>query len=92
MSDANKLLMKAVNSLRAFFDWYTTLVDLVPEEDRDKFRIDNQANELTETCKKICQQQLYQSWWALGETIERELEPELDQLEDFCRQVARYLH
>ena len=34
---------------------------------------------------KMSQQQLYQSWWALGETLEKELEPKLDKLEDFCR-------
>jgi hypothetical protein len=43
------------------------------------------VEDIAECCKRICQQQLYQSWWALGETIEKELEPKLDKLEDFCR-------
>jgi hypothetical protein len=47
------------------------------------------VTEISETCKKICQQQLYQSWWALGESLEKELEPKLDKLEDACRKAAR---
>ncbi|MEI7489443.1 MAG: hypothetical protein WCJ72_18910, partial [Chryseobacterium sp.] len=49
------------------------------------YDIEKQVIEIGEVCQKICQQQLYQSWWALGETIEKELEPKLDQLETFCR-------
>ena len=34
------------------------------------------------------QQQLYQSWWAIGETLEKDLEPKLDALEDQCRKFV----
>ena len=71
MITGNKRLKSAVDTLRAFFEWYGTLL------------------QLSETCKKICQQQLYQSWWALGESLEKELEPKLDKLEDACRRAAR---
>jgi hypothetical protein len=85
----NKRLKVAVDTLKAFFDWYGTLVQLVSDSKREKLDITPQVTEITETCKKICQQQLYQSWWALGESIEKELEPKLDKLEDACRRAAK---
>lgn len=85
----NKRLKVAVDTLKAFFDWYGTLVQLVSDTKREKLDITPQVTEITETCKKICQQQLYQSWWALGESIEKELEPKLDKLEDACRRAAK---
>lgn len=85
----NKRLKVAVDTLKAFFDWYGTLVQLVSDTKRQKLDITPQVTDITETCKKICQQQLYQSWWALGESIEKELEPKLDKLEDACRRAAR---
>lgn len=87
--NGNKRLKVAVDTLKAFFDWYGTLVQLVSEQKRQKMDITPQVTEITETCKKICQQQLYQSWWALGESLEKELEPKLDKLEDACRRAAR---
>jgi hypothetical protein len=85
----NKRLKTAVDTLKAFFDWYGTLVQLVSETKRGKLDISPQVVDISETCKKICQQQIYQSWWALGESLEKELEPKLDKLEDACRRVAR---
>jgi hypothetical protein len=87
----NKRLKVAVDTLRAFFDWYGTLVQLVSETKRGQLDISPQVTEISETCKKICQQQLYQSWWALGESLEKELEPKLDKLEDACRRAARQI-
>ena len=85
MQAGNQNLIKAVNTLQAFFQWYSSMVVLLPPEERQAWKIEDQVNELSDTCKRICQQQLYQSWWALGETIKTQLEPQLDKLEDFCR-------
>ncbi len=85
----NKRLKIAVDTLKAFFEWYGTLVQLVSETKREKLDISPQVVEISESCKKICQQQLYQSWWALGESLEKDLEPKLDKLEDACRRAAR---
>jgi hypothetical protein len=79
----------AVDTLRAFFEWYGTLMQLVPEGERTRIDISSQVREISEICKRICQQQLYQSWWALGESLEKELEPQLDRLEDTCRRTAK---
>jgi hypothetical protein len=89
MITGNKRLKSAVDTLRAFFEWYGTLLQLVPTPNRSKLDITPQVQEISETCKKICQQQLYQSWWALGESLEKDLEPKLDKLEDACRRAAR---
>lgn len=88
MQDGNRRLVKAVDVLQAFFGWYGAMMDLVPEKDRAQYDISTQVRELSDTCKKICQQQLYQSWWALGECLEKDLEPKLDRLEDFCRKFG----
>lgn len=89
MQSANRKLLSAVNTLREFFSWYATLLELLDVSKRPAFDITTQVRELTETCKGICQQQLYQSWWAIGETLEKELEPQLDKLEDHCRKVTK---
>jgi len=91
MQIGNRRLKVAVDTLRAFFEWYGTLLQLVPEDKRDCVDISPQVRDISETCKKICQQQLYQSWWALGESIEKDLEPKLDKLEDACRKAAKQM-
>lgn len=89
MAGGNRQMIEAVNALKAFFEWYGTLLQLVPEERQRKLDITTHVEDIAETCKKICQQQLYQSWWALGETIEKELEPKLDRFEDDVRTAVR---
>ncbi len=89
MHTGNQLLVQAVNTAKAFFDWYATIVELAPKDKRANYDINPQVSEISTICKTICQQQLYQSWWALGETLEKQLEPKLDKLEDFLRKFAR---
>lgn len=81
----NQELAKAVNTARAFFEWYATMLQLVPTEERSQYDIEKQVTDIGESCKKICQQQLYQSWSSVGETIEKEIEPKIDTLESYCR-------
>jgi len=89
MQQGNQQLVQAVQTLQAFFEWYATMLELMPEDRRRRYDIRPKAQEISEVCKKICQQQLYQSWWALGETLQSELEPKIDQLEDFCRNFVQ---
>jgi len=86
--NGNARLKNAVDTLKAFFEWYGTLIQLVSEERRGKMDITTEVIDISETCKKICQQQMYQSWWALGESLEKDLEPKLDHLENTCRRAA----
>ncbi len=90
--EANKRLVQAVQALQAFFEWYGSLMDLLPEEERKNFDISEHVIELSETCKGICQHQLYQSWWALGEALQSKLEPQLDQLEAKCHQFREHIN
>ncbi len=89
MQEGNQRLLQGVNTLQAFFEWYGTLIELCPVEERERYGMGGRVEAIGEVCKRICQQQLYQSWWALGETIQQELEPKLDDLEDFCRRFAK---
>jgi len=91
MQEANKKLVAAVNTLQAFFEWYATLLNLVGEEDKSEFDISPIVEDIAGVCKQICQQQLYQSWWALGESLKNELEPKLDELEAHCRKFKSKL-
>ncbi|MCB0354044.1 MAG: hypothetical protein KDD64_10980 [Bdellovibrionales bacterium] len=84
-ADGNKRLIQAVNALQAFFQWYGSLMELLDEGQRQLFDIRDLVEGISETCKQICQQQLYQSWWALGESLQNDLEPKLDQLSSRCR-------
>ncbi|RIL12542.1 MAG: hypothetical protein DCC75_00270 [Proteobacteria bacterium] len=88
MFDGNQKLLRAVNTAKAFFEWYATMMELVPEGQKAKYDINDQVQVISDICKRVCQQQLYQSWWALGETLEKELEPKLDKLESFCSKFA----
>lgn len=88
MQEGNKMLVTATNTLRAFFEWYGTMLELVPAEQRPQYDLGSRTSEIMAICKSICGHQLYQSWWALGEALEKELEPMLDELETFCRSFA----
>jgi hypothetical protein len=89
MQLGNRRMIEAVNTARAFFEWYNSLLTLMPEESKSAFDINPQVREISEVCKRLSQQQLYQSWWALSETLEKELEPKLDGLEDLLRTFRR---
>ena len=84
----NQKLIIATDTLKAFFDWYVMLMQLLPESQREALSIEQNAAEIMNSCKGICQLQLYKSWWALGESIQNELEPLIDKLEDRCRQIS----
>jgi hypothetical protein len=86
--EGNKILSVAVRDLKAFFEWYALLQAVVPVNDRSKYDINTQVESITESCKEICQQQMYQSWWALGKSIQEKLEPVLDSLELYFRKMV----
>ncbi len=89
MQLGNRRMIEAVNTARAFFEWYNSLLSLMPKDRQHLFDINPQVKDISEVCKKLSQQQLYQSWWALSETLEKELEPKLDSLEECLRGFRR---
>ncbi len=85
----NVVLGGAVADLNAFIGWYNTLLTLIGEEHasrREAFQ--NSLTTLLSTCERLLQQQLYQSWWAISETIRGQLSPQLKQLGSFCEEMA----
>lgn len=83
----NELLQAAVSNFQAFVRWYRTMLDLMPGEQRTRFLIDDEVRVMTPTLERICTQQLTQSWKATGDTIFRELEPQLDTLHSRLRSI-----
>jgi hypothetical protein len=84
----NQRLKQATETLKAFFDWYGVLIQIASEEEKKALELEPNLTDILQTCKSICQLQLYKSWWALGELLQNELEPKLDGLEDKCRNIA----
>ena len=88
--DGNRGLSRAVNDLNAFLAWYGTVLQMLPED--WKSYIENftvQVEGLSKICEQILQQQLYQSWWAVGETVQNELEPRLTNMKSACGMLSK---
>jgi len=85
----NDSLVVAVKNLQAFFQWYASLSELLSAEEKEKYNIDSYVRDISETCKKICQHQIYQSWMGLADTLKHELEPKLEELEDACAEYEQ---
>jgi hypothetical protein len=81
----NTALSGAVEDLRAFVTWYNTILQLLPTEQAlvaQKFQ--TSVGGMLDVCEKMLQQQLYRAWWAVAETIETKLLPEIAQLKASC--------
>lgn len=85
---ANLEFGKAVEDLQAFVRWYDTLLQMFPAGGLERGEFEIKMGEIQKTCEQVLQQQLYNSWWALGETLEKRLEPQIGSLRDFCARVA----
>ncbi|MCB0323712.1 MAG: hypothetical protein KDD69_09075 [Bdellovibrionales bacterium] len=88
---ANTTLATAVDDLLAFVNWYLTLlsveaVQLEPQIEEFNTHI----NAIQQICEQLLQQQMFQSWWALGETITARLTPQLQALKRFCEQTSEH--
>ena len=82
---ANQSFVGAVRDLNAFVSWYQTILSLAPEQlEKQVIEFTNHVISIQGVCEQLLQQQLYQSWWALGETVKDRLEPQLQELRDFC--------
>lgn len=86
----NTSLSKAVQDLKAFVDWYTTVLQILPsrpEAELQKFQ--EGVRDLTSVCEQLLQQQLYRAWWAIADTLEKKLEPQLGQVKSSCINIYR---
>ncbi len=90
VSAGNTTLGGALRDLKAFLDWYNTVLQMMPahwQAHKDTFLA--QISTLNKTCEEMMQQQLYQSWWAIGETIQNKLAPQLTDLKRLCSSLGR---
>lgn len=88
--DGNKALGTAIVDLKAFLDWYNSVLTMLPasfENERETYM--NHVRTIAGTCEQILQQQLFQSWWALSQTLEGKLEPQLNELRTLCEKVSQ---
>ena len=87
--DGNSKLSHAVDDLGAFVQWYNGLLtmDEVLENQRVEFM--SKVDALQKICEQIVQQQLYNSWWVLAETINTRLNPKLQEMRGLCSEVAQ---
>jgi hypothetical protein len=81
----NEFLAGGMKNLRAFIEWYGTLLELAPvsrvEERQNLIR---QAQGLIQTCEQLLQQELRQMWSLLALTLESRLEPQLAEFRQSC--------
>ncbi|MFN8388680.1 MAG: hypothetical protein U0136_00145 [Bdellovibrionota bacterium] len=87
--DGNAKLSQAVEDLGAFVNWYSSLLSMDPESYVQQTNAYNdQVDGLQKICEQILQQQLYNSWWVLAETIKTRLNPKLEEIRGLCTQLA----
>lgn len=88
-SDAGSAMKTAVTDLQAFLTWYGTLLNMAPGEWTEQVMIfKQQVDGIAKTCEQLLQQQLYNSWWAIGETVRTDLEPQLMNMKVACGSFA----
>jgi len=88
--EGNTGLARAVDDLGAFVTWYDSLLTMGHgpiQQAQVEFR--GQVNELQKVCEQIIQQQLYNSWWALAETISSRLAPQLEEIKVLCGKISQ---
>lgn len=81
--DANTNFSATLEDLNALFNWMYSILAMDP----DKFALEvNEFSGLVRDLKYACgqmqQQQLFQSWWALGETLDKKVLPLLESVKD----------
>lgn len=93
-TSASQIFKTAVNDLHAFMNWYLTLLSL--EQGIDKGYIDQltaHIEQVTRISERLVNAMLFNAWWAVAETLERDLEPELNlilkALSSFAETVTR---
>lgn len=85
--EGSQALQLAVADLKAFVEWFRAVLELLPESEwsQELSAYDNQVSGIGSTCEQIFQQQIYQSWWAMGQLIETKLCPQLNALKQNCQ-------
>lgn len=87
--DGNTKLSRAVDDLGAFVTWYDSILDMCGTEVQDgRKQFLAFVTSLQQVCESILQQQLFNSWWVLSETINKRLNPQLEEIKTLCTKIA----
>jgi hypothetical protein len=81
--DANTHFTQTLENLNALVNWMYSVIAMDAElfqAEIDEFS--GIVKELKYVCGQMQQQQLFQSWWALGETLERKVLPVLNTMKE----------
>lgn len=88
--EGTKVFAAAIKDLQASLEWVTSVLAVpTPKTTSVKDEFNRHVGEISLTCEQLLQQQLYQSWWAISETIEGQLNPGLAKLRDLCAVSAQ---
>ncbi len=89
----NQKLAKAVHDLGAFVNWYSSLLGINPAQYASASQdFESRIRQIKLICDQLVQQQMFQSWILLGETIKSRLVPELEKLRAFCASQVSMLN
>ena len=90
--NGNSQLGTAVTDLSAFVNWFASLMAMDERllGDANK-QFSAEVGSLHKVCEQMLQQQLYNSWWAISETINSKLTPKLLEIRQLCDQIAQTL-
>lgn len=89
-ADGYSLMGTAVKDLNAFFRWYAIVLETSADKKSHFDAVVNpQLGDLTKICEQLVQQQLYNSWFAIGDTIEGQLEPALGKLKQSISELSQ---
>lgn len=91
----NQEFKTAVQDLNAYMSWYVTLLAMEEKVDRRYLdQVTEHIENITKTCERIINFMLYNSWWAVGEALQKDLEPQLSSLfkdaETFCVSARKH--
>lgn len=85
ITGGNTEYAKAVGDFKAFVSWYDTLLKMMPVKAEGELEKYNATiRDITDVCEQLVQQQLYKAWWAIADTVEKRLLPELSALRTSC--------
>lgn len=86
--EANNKLSLAVKDLGAFVRWYNSLLTMDNGLESQLREFLDKISSLQAICEQLHKQQMFQSWWSAGDTINQKLKPKLDEIKNYCENTA----
>jgi len=81
--EANNNFSNSLEDLSALMNWMYSILSMEPEKlVAEVNEFSGIVKDLKFACGQMQQQQLFQSWWALGETLDKKVMPLLESIKD----------